>query len=51
LTQKNTSSKFRLLLTWAVGKNPKLKEVYTMNVKSTKAKNQVTTVNIFEQQE
>ena len=51
MTQKNTSSKFRLLLTWAVGKNPKLKEVYTMNVKSTKAKNQVTTVNIFEQQE
>ena len=51
MTQKNTSSKFGLLLTWPVGKIQRIQEVSNMNLKGTKKKNQVSNVNIFEQQE
>ena len=51
MTQKNTSSKFGLLLTWPVGKIQRIQEVSNMNLKSTKKKNQLITANIFEQQE
>ena len=51
MTQKNTSSKFGLLLTWPVGKIQRIQEVSNMNLKGTKKKNQVSNANIFEQQE
>lgn len=51
MTRKNTSSKFRLLLTRQLVKNLNTREVSKMNVKRTQRKNQVTTGNIFEQQE
>lgn len=51
MTEKNTSSKFRLLLTWQLVKIQRIQEVSKMNVKAKKKKNQAVTENIFEQQE
>ena len=51
MTRKNTSSKFRLLLTWKLVINLKRQEVSKMNFNGKKKRNQAVTANIFEQQE